>query len=264
MPPDPAITAWRPRIPGVSEVFHAHFRRHQYPLHTHTVWTLMILDDGVLQYDLDRHEHGPLRSNVILLPPHVPHNGRTVAPQGFRKRVLYLPENALDPRLIGPVTDQPNLTDSVLRQRIGRLHDVLARPGDDLEAESRLALIVERLGTHLRPTPVVAPRRGVADDLRDLLDAHLTTGLPLDEAARILHSEPTQLIRAFTRRFSLPPHRYLTGRRVELARKLLLDGCPAATVATEVGFYDQSHLTRHFKHMLGVSPARFAVTPVRG
>ncbi|MFI9384650.1 helix-turn-helix domain-containing protein [Kutzneria sp. NPDC052558] len=45
---------------------------------------------------------------------------------------------------------------------------------------------------------------------------------------------------------------------MELARHLLLSGLPAGTVAVEVGFYDQSHLTRHFKRMLGVSPSRYA------
>lgn len=240
-------------------MFHAHFVQHAYPVHTHTVWTLLLLDDGVLQYDLDRHEHGTLRSQVVLLPPHVPHNGRTAAPRGFRKRVLYLPEDALDARLIGPATDQPNLRDPLLSNRISRLHDTLTAPGDEFEAQSRLAFIFERLGTHLRHDVIRRePDRGLADDLRDLLDSRLVAGLPLDEAARLLHADPTHLIRAFTRRFSLPPHLYLTGRRVELARRLLLAGVPAATVATEVGFYDQSHLTRHFKRMLGVSPARFA------
>lgn len=257
---DSAVTAWRPDVPGVTEVFHAHFRQHAYPVHTHTVWTLLILDDGVLRFDLDRHDHGTLRSQVVLLPPHIPHDGRTAAPQGFRKRVIYLAEDALGSDLIGS-TDRPNLADPLLWDRIGRLHGTLALPGESFEAQSRLALIVDRLGTHLRPSAVPLlppPPRTVADDLHDLLDAHLTTGLTLAEAAQLLHTHPAHLVRAFTRRFAIPPHLYLTGRRVELARQLLLSGMPAGAVAPEVGFYDQSHLTRHFKRMLGVSPTRYA------
>ena len=55
----------------------------------------------------------------------------------------------------------------------------------------------------------------------------------------------------------MPPHVYVTGRRVELARRLLLDGVPAAEAATRAGFYDQSHLTRHFKRLHGVTPVAF-------
>ena len=75
--------------------------------------------------------------------------------------------------------------------------------------------------------------------------------------ARLGHS-PAYLVRAFTREYGLPPHRYLAGRRVDLARRLLLDGQPPASVATEAGFHDQSHLTRHFTRMLGTTPRRFA------
>jgi AraC-like DNA-binding protein len=254
------VRAWRPDVPGITEVFHAHFTRHAYPLHTHTVWTLLILDDGLLRFDLDRHDHDTLRSQVLLLPPHVPHDGRTAAPQGFRKRVVYLAEDALDAALIGPATDRPNLSDPLLWDRISRLHGVLALTGESFEAQSRLALIVDRLSTqfHRHVVDLAPPRRGVADDLHDLLDARLTTGLTLDEAAAVLHTHPAHLVRAFTRRFAIPPHLYLTGRRVEMARELLLSGMPAGTVASEVGFYDQSHLTRHFKRMLGVSPSRYA------
>jgi AraC-like DNA-binding protein len=254
-----AVSAWCPDVPGVAEVLHAHFVRHAYPVHTHTVWTLLILDDGVLRFDLDRHDHGTLRSQVVLLPPHVPHDGRTAAPQGFRKRVIYLAEDAIDAQLIGPATDRPNVADPLLWDRIGRLHGSLARPGETLEAESRLALVLDRLGTRLRrrPVAVTPPPRGVADDLRDLLDERLTAGLTLDEAARLLGVHPAHLVRAFTKRFAIPPHRYVTGRRVEMARRLLLSGMPASAVAGEVGFYDQSHLTRHFKRMLGVTPSRY-------
>jgi AraC-like DNA-binding protein len=244
----------------VTEVFHARFRQHAYPVHTHTVWTLLILDHGVLQYDLERHHHGCVRSQVVLLPPHIPHDGRTAAPEGFCKRVIYLAEDAFDPSLIGATADNPTLADPLLRDRIGRLHDSLAHPGDALEAQSRLALIVERLTERLRGG-LAARRghhRGLAEELRDLLDQRVAAGLPLHEAARLLHANPTHLVRAFTARFSIPPHLYLTGRRVELARQLLLSGKPAGVVAAEVGFYDQSHLARHFKRMLGVSPARYA------
>lgn len=255
------VTAWRPDVPGITEVFHAHFIQHAYPVHTHSVWTLLILDDGVLRFDLGRHDHGTLRSQVVLLPPHIPHDGRTAAPQGFRKRVIYLPEDAFEADLIGQAADRPNLADPLLWARISRLHDVLALRGETVEAESRLALIVERVGAQLGRAPLELPpppRRGLADDLHDLLDDRVTAGLTLDEAARLLNTRPTQLVRAFSRRFGIPPHLYLTGRRVELARQLLLSGAPAGTVAAEVGFYDQSHLTRHFKRMLGVSPARYA------
>ncbi len=292
----PSIRAWRPQISGVVEVLHAHFPDHAYPVHTHDAWTLLIVDDGVVRYDLDRHEHGALRPLVTLLPPHVPHDGRSVTTTGFRKRVIYLDETWLGRDLIGPAVDHPAIPDPILRDRVHRLHDALRRPGDEFEAESRLALIAERLRERLtgadahgdagavargdayahggagalggagatdnlsrgRDRGVRDRDRGVAVRLRELIDASVAAGMRLDDASRLLGASPTHLVRSFSREFGVPPHLYLTGRRLDDARRLLLAGQPAADVATAVGFYDQSHLTRHFRRMLGVTPSTYA------
>ena len=84
------IRAWQPEVVGIREVLHASFTEHAYPSHTHDTWALLMVDDGVVAYDLDRHEHGALRGVVCVLPPGVPHDGRSVTAGGFRKRVLYV------------------------------------------------------------------------------------------------------------------------------------------------------------------------------
>lgn len=255
------VTAWRPAVPGIAEVFHARFVDHAYPTHTHAAWSLLIVDDGTIRYDLDRHGHGADGSTVSILPPDVPHDGRTVTSRGFRKRVLYLEPSTLGADLIGATVDRPTLRDPPLRQRIDELHRVLSAAGDPLEAESRLALIADRLGAHLRRrAPARRPAEGLAADLRDLLDQHVVAGLTLREAGALLYADPSHLIRTFTRAFGLPPHKYLTGRRVEVARRLLIAGVPAAQVATEAGFHDQPHLTRTFARYLGIPPARYAAS----
>ena len=255
------VRAWRPEIPGVAEVLHAHMTSHVYPLHTHESWTLLIVDDGMVRYDLHRHEHGALEQVVTLLPPHVPHNGRAATSAGFRKRVVYLDPWHLPESFIGRAVDRPMVSDPQLRQRIHQLHYVLEQPGEEFEAENRLAFIAERLRGHLaRHGDLDVPRleANVADDLRDLIAARFREKLTLREASDALHAHPAHLVRMFSRKFGISPHQYLTSRRVELARRLLLDGMPPSLAAAEAGFYDQSHLSRHFKHVLGTSPGRYA------
>ena len=104
---------------------------------------------------------------------------------------------------------------------------------------------------------------GSPGELRDLLDAHVTSGLTLEAAAARLGVHPTHLVRAFTAAFGLPPHAYLVGRRVDRARALLLAGQSAAGVAAAAGFYDQAHLTRTFRRYLGTTPAKFAGSAAR-
>ncbi|MFE2530875.1 AraC family transcriptional regulator [Streptomyces sp. NPDC059371] len=261
MAPQRETTAWRPGVPGIVEVFHAHYTEYAYPMHVHEAWTLLIVDDGAVRYDLDRHEHGTPRDTVTLLPPHIPHNGAPATAQGFRKRVLYLDGSRLADDLIGPAVDGPDLADPVLRARVAQVHTALARPGDELEADSRLTLIADRLRGLLLPrsAPELPPAdRPLARRLRELLDERVVEGIALDEAARLVNAHPAHLVRAFSGAFGIAPHQYLMSRRVDRARRLLLDGRPPGEVAALTGFYDQSHLTRHFRRLVGVTPGRYA------
>jgi AraC-like DNA-binding protein len=253
------VRAWRPRVAGVAEVLHAEWRDHAYPAHTHDTWTLLLVDDGLIGYELDRHDHAAPRSGVTLLPPHVVHDGHPVTAHGFRKRVLYLEEQVLSEALIGAAVDAPLIEDLGLREQVSRLDRALVR-GEDREAESRLALVAERLAWHLtgRHTARSLPPAGpVARQAREILDADPAGALGIAGVADALGVSAAHLVRSFTRSYGIPPHRYLLGRRLDLARRWLLAGDDPAHVAAATGFYDQSHLTRHFKRLLATTPGRY-------
>lgn len=254
------VEAWSPDVDGVAEVFHAHFVDHAYPLHTHSTWTLLIIDDGAVRYDLDGHEHAAETPLVTLLPPDVAHDGRALTADGFSKRVIYLEPEEIGSALIGRSVDKPAVVDPVMRDAISELDRVLVHPGDELEAESRLVLVRERLRRHLTnvdPRPPAGRDHKVAARVRDLIDARSTTSVRLAELADEIGVSPTHIVRSFTREYGLPPHRYLIGRRIDIARRLLLAGTPIADTATVTGFHDQAHFTRHFRGMTGVPPGRY-------
>jgi AraC-like DNA-binding protein len=255
------VSAWRPAVPGVGEVLHAHFTEHAYPAHTHAYWTVLLVDTGGVSYELERTPRDAPPRSLTLLPPDVPHNGRAAVADGFDKRVVYLDERWLSLDLVGAAVREPTLLDDQLVGAVGRLHRVLASPGDELEAESQLAVISERMAQHLDSS--AEPRQARAEprlarQVRDLLDRDLTAVPTLESLSLTLDAHATQLIRAFGREYGLPPHRYVTGRRIDRARGLLLDGVPPAEAAALVGFYDQAHLTRHFRATLGVTPGAYA------
>jgi AraC-like DNA-binding protein len=243
-----------------------------YPPHTHDTWTVFIVDEGAISYNLEARHRGAAGARVTILPPHVVHDGRPANVDGFRKRVLYLGPEVLDDRMIGRAVDDPDIEDPALVRRISLLHRTLKDPVESLAAETLLAAVSLRLLEHLgdRTDPTDGrPDEGVASDLRDLLDEHRFEPLTLTEAGRILHMSPAHLVRCFSRRFGIAPHRYLLARRIEAARRRLLDGEPITQVATSVGFHDQAHLTRHFKRHVGTTPARYAANcrrlpPVEG
>jgi AraC-like DNA-binding protein len=254
------VRAWKPAIPGIDEVFHARFVDHAYPRHTHEAWTVFVVDEGAIRYDLENRHRGAAGARVTILPPHLVHDGRAAGAHGYRKRVLYLSADALEEGLIGRVVDEPDVRDLSVVRGFDALHQALERPGEALEAESRLAVVMARLREHLG-APVAErrerPERELAADLRGLLEEHRFESFTLAEAGRVLHASPAHLVRCFTRTFGISPHRYVMARRIEAARRRLLDGEPVAEVAAAAGFHDQAHLTRHFRRHVGTTPGRY-------
>lgn len=257
-----AIRAWKPQVPGIREVFHARFRDHAYPLHTHDTWTLFIVDDGAIDYDLDGRAGGADPSIVGVLPPYVAHDGRSASDRGFGNRVVYLEPDVIGEDLIGAAVDRPAVADRALRGAVSRLNDALGCIDDTLEAETRLGFVTERIRSALGAPPAKAApdvgRPDRAERLRAYLDLHAFEPVTLATAAVELEASPTQLARAFATTFGIPPHAYLMGRRLDAARDRILRGQPLADVAADLGFVDQAHLTRRFKRFLGTTPGRFA------
>ena len=261
--PDPvSVTAWKPAVSGVREVLHATFGEHAYPPHTHDTWTLFIVDAGAIRYDLDGRDRAAEPSMVSVLPPYVVHDGRPATPAGFRKRVLYLEPDVLGEDLVGPAVDRPAMVDPELRLALEGLHDALGCADDALEAETRLAGVAVRIRRTLGGPLVHDPRAtpampATAEELRAYLDAHVFETVTLASVAERLGVGATALARSFSATFGIPPHAYVTGRRLDIARDRILRGHSLADVAVEVGFVDQAHLTRRFRRFLGTTPGRF-------
>lgn len=106
-------------------------------------------------------------------------------------------------------------------------------------------------------TPDTAPaHRAVAAAVRFIRQNHARP-LTLADMAQAASVSPFHLTRLFRKTLGMSPYQYLLEVRVYAAHALLLtgpDGPALAEVASAVGFADQSHLTRQFKRVLGITP----------
>ena len=89
------------------------------------------------------------------------------------------------------------------------------------------------------------------------IEQNLGLPLTLRELAQIADLSIWRFATVFRQQVGVSPHRYICRMRVERARELMRAGVSAASAATEAGFYDQSHLSRHFKTVCGVTPGQY-------
>lgn len=92
------------------------------------------------------------------------------------------------------------------------------------------------------------------------IHACLDESLSLERLAGLVHMSPRHFSRVFKDTTGLSPHQYILRARVKRAEYLLLHtDVPIAEVARIVGFYSQSHLNRHLKRALGLTPRQLRV-----
>jgi AraC-like DNA-binding protein len=140
----------------------------------------------------------------------------------------------------------------------------VVRPGPSpLEIQSALVEFVHAmLGELVEDSNGEAPSLDsglrTAERVRECLHFDSSATVDLSTLAKQAGVSRYQALRLFKRRYGLPPHTYQLSVRVALAQKALREGQQAVHVATHYGFVDQSHFTRHFKRLLGVTPAQYA------
>lgn len=108
------------------------------------------------------------------------------------------------------------------------------------------------------PDPLAWSRRSAYEQIKPalaLMQAQFGDDLSLETLAAATHLSPFHFSRVFKEATGQSPHQYLIALRIEQARQLLQAGnMNIAEVAVTVGFSDQSHLTRHFKRLTGLTP----------
>ena len=105
------------------------------------------------------------------------------------------------------------------------------------------------------PAKVRAELRRAVTFIQD----NLASDLSLDAIAREAGLSSYHFARLFTEALGVPPHQYVIQARVERAKALITQGrLSLGEAAQRVGFSDQSHLNRHFKRLVGVTPRVFA------
>ena len=248
----------------------AHYIRHAYPRHSHDYYVICIIDDGRQSFTHEHRKHFTPPGGVILINPGVVHTGEAAAPDGFTMRCLYPTVAQMVAAAAGlggrhpglPLFTQVRVNDYWAYASLSALHTAMAQDASVLERESRLswtlARLIVRYGDEGAPPQAPSGEHQPVQKARRYIDEHLTEGVSLTELAAHVSLSPYHLLRAFHAEIGLPPHAYLDNARVRHAEHLIAAGMPLAEVSAEAGFSSQSHLTRRFRQIIGVTPGQYA------
>ena len=153
------------------------------------------------------------------------------------------------------------LDDALARHFLEFLRMEAAVGADVLRCEQLVQRLLERVGVRRRRTRRramggLAPHRFNA--VADWVEANLAGQISVTDLAAVAGVETSWFTRLFTQTVGCPPYQYVLNRRVLRAQYALRAGMSPAAAATLCGFVDQAHLTRHFRRVVGHTPAAWA------
>jgi len=249
------------REPGLTERLSAH---------THEEYQLSI---GLTVTNAYEHRGGftsQRPGRLIVLPPGTPHRPAAPPRNAVEARLLLVYVSASRVREIGrqitgrlvPDLEGPVVLGSGVAAVLRALHRDLSVGSTLLERDARLMVVLAALTAASHDSRdesrAGSARAHAVARAREFLHAHAAEEVRLERLAAEAGVSPCHLSRSFSLEVGVPPHAYQLQLRVGRAKALLADGAAPAEVAARTGFFDQSHLGRHFRRLVGVTPGAYA------
>lgn len=246
-----------PQMERVEAFFHGH----GFEMHRHDTYAIGRTLSGVQSFHYGKTLRNSLPGRTMVLHPDEPHDGHAGSEDGFRYRMFYLEPAMIQqvlggkplPFIAGGISSDPRLfaATQVLLQDMDCAIDPLEM--DDAVYDLAMAL-QDAAGVRKGRQTVDYP---AAQRARELLLARLHDGVTLEELEAASGTDRWRLSRDFRVLYGTSPYRYLTLRRLDEARRLIVGGWSLTDAAAMSGFSDQSHMTRHFVKTFGYPPGRW-------
>lgn len=257
------------RVPHLDdlELMHASNITHVYPRHIHEEYCIGIMLRGEETHVCRGQSYKATPGSLMLLNADEAHASKSVKAE---YRVIHIHPKAL--RRIGfevsgrnletPYFPNPVIEEPRMFRRLLNLHLKLEQNSSTLEQESEF---ISTIGLWLsRQNNIRSDAQPFVKDPRpvklvqDYLKSYYAENVSLSQLAAIANLSPFYLLRVFRNRTGVPPHEYQTQVRVAHAKRLIRNGHSISEAALETGFFDQSHFTRNFKRITGMTPGHYS------
>lgn len=249
------------------ELFRAKAIHYHYARHSHSGYSIGVIEAGIGGNNYQGTTYLAPPQSIVLMNPDEAHTGYSAEEMPLTYRMFYPSVECIERLAIElQIKHLPHFTSAVvqnktLAQKVLSLHAALEQSIEQIEQQSRLIEVLSAILLHYADVEIRSIQSNKEHNavrlVKEYLHDHFSSNISLEQLVEITRLDRSYLIRIFRQAVGMPPYTYLNQIRVEKAKQFLRQGMAVADVAIAVGMSDQSHLTRHFKRISGVTPGHY-------
>ena len=238
----------------------------KFPNHFHDCYVVGFVEKGNRHLSCRGDEYDMEPGDMLLLNPRDNHTCESRDGQPLDYRCLNIDADVMVravKEVIGcsylPNFEKPVAFQSEMVESLRTLHQSVMKKETEFLKEELFYILIEQLvKEYTNNQPLLKSRFNEPIKLvKKHLDDNFINQISLDSLSELAQMNKYTLIRNFARSFGITPYQYLETIRVNHAKELLEQGLSPLEAAMLSGFSDQSHFTRFFKSLIGLTPKQY-------
>lgn len=240
---------------------------HVFTRHTHRTLGFGLVEQGLRIFECQGKSYQIEPGQVFIIPPYCEHICKSANNQPHTYRLLHIADEVLaGGGLINCnfryIFSQLVINKQEVFEGLQELFDMLAGDESELAKKTQLLTVIGGLLEHYAQTapPSLALNPDINKaicEVQNYIETNYAVCISLEAIAEIAHISPYHLLRLFSKIVGIPPHIFQQQVRIRKAKELLGKGYSILDTAMHTGFADQSHFTRVFKKLVGITPGEY-------
>lgn len=239
----------------------------KFPAHFHEYYVIGFIEEGQRHLVCKGEEYIINPGDLLLFNPYDTHSCEQIDGKTLDYRCINVKPDVMKKAMLDihgdeslPCFKQNVLFQSEIVSPLRELHLHVSKDENVFEREELFLYLLEELiqtCSDLTILPAVSETSYEIKAICTYLDEHYAKSVTLNDLSTLTGCSKYHLLRSFTKQKGISPYCYLETIRVNQAKKLLEQGVKPIEVTTLTGFSDQSHLTKFFKRLVGLTPKQY-------
>ncbi|WP_421901482.1 AraC family transcriptional regulator [Maridesulfovibrio sp.] len=244
----------------------------RFPRHVHSSYIFSLIDQGERRVCINSQTKTYRAGEMCILPPGTSHSCESICEDEFGPhsyRALCVTPSymkSIAEEISGKACADPHFDPAVVykdfdRSSFNELFSLSKTTGTTLEKQAALNTFLYHALENFSSKRIIPEKTGPQHEalsrVKEYIDNNFRHKITLNKLAETSCLSPFHLQKLFVKKFGLSPQEHIISRRIHGAKARIQAGETLIEAALNSGFSDQSHFSRHFKRVIGISPGRF-------